>query len=41
MAPKPNESSPYQVTTVSSNKEHSKVKGYDETIYFFRHLNQK
>lgn len=38
MPPNPNDS-PYQKTTVQKSKTENK--GYDETIYFFRHLNQK
>lgn len=34
--------SPYQPTTVLKDKNgKSETKGYDETIYFFRHMNQK
>lgn len=38
MPPNPSDS-PYQATTVPKNKLNDK--GYDETIYFFRHMNQK
>lgn len=33
---------PYQPTTIlKDTKEKNDAKGYDETVYFFRHLNQK
>lgn len=38
MPPNPSDS-PYQNTTVQKAKVEEKA--YDETIYFFRHLNQK
>lgn len=38
----PNQNTPYQPTTVTKEKkDKSDNKGYDETVYFFRHLNQK